>query len=67
MIKHFVDIMQGSRHFIFIAVSQIHQVTGFILQVYIGDVRCPENNIFVPSSKDHPPAIPDDCTFHDKK
>jgi hypothetical protein len=66
MVKHFVDIMQCSRHSVFTSIPQIHQVTGFIFQVYICDICCSENNIFIPFSEDHPSAIPADCTVHEK-
>jgi hypothetical protein len=65
-IKHFIDIMQVSRHFVNIPVSNINQEAGFVFQVQIRNIPCPENKIFISSSEDHAPAIPVDCIFHDK-
>jgi hypothetical protein len=64
MVKHFVDIVQGSRYPVLKTVSLVYEVTAFIFQIDICDIGCSENNILFSPSEDHPSAIPADCTFH---
>jgi len=65
-VKHFVDIPQGSGNPVSRSRANIHQETNLIFQIEIGDITCPENNIFISSSEDDAPAILLNCTFHDE-
>jgi hypothetical protein len=47
-----------------ITVTNIDQETNFIFQIQICYITRSENNIFISSPEDYPPAIPVNCTFH---